>query len=138
MSLPFWLADRHVYISEKRNGLITPLPFVAAQMVTVALVTFVLALFTTIFIVPMVQLNYFGVYFELLWAVLFLADVFIAIVGSVALNFLVELVVCMGYWSTAVMMQGFFITLNDIPVYLQWSTWIVPTSYSFQTFVINE
>jgi len=138
VSLPFWIADRHVYISEKRNGLITPLPFAAAQMVTVALVTFILSLFTTIFIVPMVQLNNFGVYLGLLWVILFLADIFTAVVGTVALNFLVGLVVCMAYWSSAMMMEGFFITLNDIPVYFQWATWIMPTSYSFQTFMINE
>jgi len=138
VSLPFWISDRHVYISEKRNGLITSLPFVAAQMTTVAIVTFTLAVLTTIFIVPMAQLNNFGAYLGLLWVVLFTADVFTAVVGTVAMNFLVGLVVCFGFWSTAAMTAGFFITLNAIPVYLQWSTWIMPLSYSFQTFMINE
>ena len=137
-SVPFLLNDRHVYISEKRNGLINPLPFTLSQAINIAVVSFILALVATAFIVPMVQLRNFGVYLGLLWIVLFLGDVTSALAAIVAPNFLVGLVMCCAFWSTAMMLQGFFIDLDSIPAYFQWVCWITPMSYSYQSFMLNE
>jgi len=138
VSLPQLIADRHVYISEKRNGLITPLPFVLSQSAATAFITFIISLAAAMFIVNMAALQNFGVYLGLLWISLFMADTFSSLVGTVAPNFLLGLVICAAYWATAMMTEGFFINLDDIPIYFQWISWITPMSYSFQSFMLNE
>ena len=138
VSLPQLISDRHVYMSEKRNGLFAPLPFVLAQSITTALVTFVVSLPAAVFVVNMARLQNMGVYLALLWLALFVADMFSAFVGTFAPNFLIGLLICCAYWSLGMMTEGYFITLDAIPPYFLWASWITPMSYSFESFMLNE
>lgn len=140
---PYLIADKHIFVTERRNGWYGVAPYVVVQTMSSAPWLFFTALISVVCVHFMVGLNdsdgeRFVVLVLALFLALTVAEAIVAL-SCVFLDYaLASIAVCAAWFGLMMMMSSFFVPRPSIPDPWIWAHWISFSKYTFEAMLVNE
>jgi len=136
--LPFTVMERAIVDKEIMNNYYHPVMYQISQGISSIPGAAVLALLTTVIIVPMTGLNGIGWYFLDMFLSLVVAEALAQLVSHVVPHFVIGMAVIAGLYGFFMLFLGFMLVPSDFPDWLRWTYDIAFHTYSWRTFMVNE
>jgi len=113
--LPFFIWQRDIFIRERANHAYDVPEYVLAKFIVSIPGVFMLALFTSILVVFMANLNGFGIYLLDLFISLMVAEGFMCVMAVIVPHYIIGIALAAGVFGFFMLCQGFFVVQSDIP-----------------------
>lgn len=136
--LPFTVIERDIVDKEVQNKYYHPIAYQMAQGIASIPSAALLAILTTVIIVPLLSFNDFGWYFLNMFLALTIAEALAQLVSHVVPHFVIGMALLAGLFGFFMLMQGFMLVPSDFPDWLRWTNSIAFHTYSWRSFMVTE
>ncbi|ETV72071.1 hypothetical protein H257_12861 [Aphanomyces astaci] len=137
-ALPFFLDQRAVFSRERANSGLNVGAYAVATFVAGLPGLALLAITTTVMVVPMTGLRGFGSFFGIMFASLTSAESFMCVLGVLVPNAIMGIAVGSACFGMFVLTEGFMVPKPAIQPYWLWGHYLGFHTYSFEALVANQ
>ncbi|RHY88874.1 hypothetical protein DYB37_006351 [Aphanomyces astaci] len=137
-ALPFFLDQRAVFSRERANSGLNVGAYAVATFVAGLPGLALLAITTTVMVVPMTGLRGFGPFFGIMFASLTSAESFMCVLGVLVPNAIMGIAVGSACFGMFVLTEGFMVPKPAIQPYWRWGHYLGFHTYSFEALVANQ
>jgi len=134
MTVPVFTKEKEIFQKETKNGMYSPLAYVASAALVQLLFVFATTSFSVIPGYWMDDLNddswRFFQFLLLMYSFLYTIESLCALVSAFIPNFLIALAFTISLLSNFFVMNGFFVQPEDVPWVLRWIVYISPHNYT--------
>ncbi|MGK3759058.1 MAG: hypothetical protein ACI8RD_011375 [Bacillariaceae sp.] len=137
-SIPFAIVERNIVHKEVRNHRYHPVFYHAAQALASIPACFVLAVISTVILVPMTKMHGIVFFGSNIFLLLLCADALAQLVSHLAPEFVSALAISSGLFGIMSLLMGFLIKPSQFPWFIKWTYYVPCTTYSFRALMANE
>eukprot|EP01134_Creolimax_fragrantissima_P002562 CFRG2562T1 len=140
--LPFYIQERVVFTRERLNSYYGVLAYVFSVSISAIPGIFLLAMLSSAIIYPMAGLNSgvenFAAFFANLFLSLYAAEGLMLMFSAAVDHYIVAMAMGAALYGAFMLVEGFMVTVDNLPVYIKWLHYVAFHSYTFSWFMQNE
>ncbi|TMW54952.1 hypothetical protein Poli38472_014723 [Pythium oligandrum] len=129
--IPFFIEQRFTFVRERMNHSLRVWSFVAANFVASLPGIFVISIVSSTIVIALTGLQRFPMFLLNIFLTLVSAESFMCVISALVPNYVAGIALGAGFYGMFMVVEGFMVPINALPVYWLWLHYAAFHSYSY-------